>query len=152
MFGTMSNKTTPFKVGEVYPDQMGVGILILHIIEDMVVDWPVIGLTPEGRPRTYTFHGKFVGESGCRHDLIPPAPPMKRVPLGPEDVPPGSVVQTSKEGGWSIVRHVNPRGMKISAFHPWEELMDSGFQIKRPTDTGWQPMWKEAPKEGGAES
>lgn len=78
--------------------------------------------------------------------IVPVAKPKKRVPLGPEDVVPGSVIRRKNESQqwhWRLISYVD--GVKMTCAdrgYPWEEIMDT-YEIKRPTDTEWQPAWKE---------
>jgi hypothetical protein len=77
--------------------------------------------------------------------IIPVAKPRKRVPLGPEDVVPGSVIRRKNESQqwhWRLISYVD--GVKMTCAdrgYPWEEIMDT-YEIKRPADTEWQGCWK----------
>jgi hypothetical protein len=77
-------------------------------------------------------------------------PKPQKVPLEPCDVPPGSVIRGAAwQGKWSqcyiFVLEVTPDGVFASRgweIYTWKALSES-WQIKRPTDTEWQPCWKE---------
>lgn len=80
-----------------------------------------------------------------------------RVPLGPEDIPPGSVFRHPQWGAESYrsPQDVSQYGIGWSAYaagdrHQFQELMDEGWLINRSTPmTGkwdaaaWEPCWKE---------
>jgi len=81
-------------------------------------------------------------------------PEPKTVPLGPEDVPPGSVIRGLLWGNhsWSSI-NVSDLGViwiGIDRFPggvgnhemSWGRLMESGFEIKRPGED-WKPCKKE---------
>lgn len=78
--------------------------------------------------------------------IKPEPPPVILVPLGPEDVPPGSVFRPKNRGNsyW-----FNPLGVLKEAMlvkdhmFTWAELMDS-HEIKRPGED-WQPCSKPQP-------
>jgi len=77
-------------------------------------------------------------------------PKPQKVPLEPCDVPPGSVIRgIGWESSWEMcylhVIGVTPSGVMVSRaseVYEWKGLMYS-WQIKRPTDTEWQPCYKE---------
>lgn len=79
-----------------------------------------------------------------------PLPPeKKRVPLGPEDVPPGSAVKHEALGvNWAMVIGLNSSGavwqrtVDSTCYKKWNELMIEKFLILRPGGE-WKPMWKE---------
>lgn len=90
--------------------------------------------------------------------IVPFAKP--RVPLEPGGVPPGSVIRGAGEAkepghqGWCLITSCSMTGIRywrhcddprFSKELTWHEMMKSEMQIKRPTDTGWQPCSKEAP-------
>lgn len=90
-------------------------------------------------------------------------PKTIRVPLGPEDVPPGSVIRGLAEAnsnGWSLITSCSTEGLRVwrsPDFHhnkiTWDEAMWH-WQILRPGRdpvTGWEPCWKEVEKKGGTE-
>ena len=62
---------------------------------------------------------------------IKPDPVM--VPLGPEDVPPGSVIRQT-EGVWETVLYVGQMGILNSKndLLYWSDLKGFGYEIKRP--------------------
>lgn len=83
-------------------------------------------------------------------------PESQKVPLGPDDVPPGTVLRGAGEAawpedkGWCMIVSSSHTGIRIwhhsdgnGAEITWQTLMDAESQIWRPTDTGWQPCWKE---------
>lgn len=144
----MSELKTPFKVGETYPDGEGSQVEIVYIIPDAETPYPMVGIRRDekgARAKSYTLSGRFMmGLPDDSRDLLPPAPPMKRVPLGPDDVPPGSVFSNTPDIGWSAVTVLHSSGIKGETDWTWGELMYRGFQIKRPGGD-WQPMWKEVP-------
>lgn len=78
-----------------------------------------------------------------------PEPPKqkKRVPLGPEDVPPGSVIRMDGVDYWVMVTHCGPSTVSYYDGAAGDAIfyrdLSTGWQIKRPTDTEWQPCWKE---------
>jgi len=67
-----------------------------------------------------------------------------RVPLGPEDVPPGTVIRL-QEGNWKIIIGVTSEGVHTleHGLIEYGLLNNNTWQIKRPTDTEWQPCYKE---------
>jgi hypothetical protein len=75
-------------------------------------------------------------------------PKPQKVPLEPCDVPPGSVFrQESDLDGYIMPTSVSERAGcyfhdEVVFRRTWAEL-SNGWQIKRPTDTEWQPCWKE---------
>lgn len=78
--------------------------------------------------------------------IIPVAKPKKRVPLGAGDITPGTCIKPSNEYiGWGMVCEVDSSGIHLFASRhlSWNELMNNNWSIKRPTDTEWQPAWKE---------
>lgn len=85
--------------------------------------------------------------------IVPVAKP--RVPLEPGDVPPGSVVRAvdgtaAESGGWSLILVATKNGITAISKNGRPELFSWEFafhnqEIKRPTDTEWQPASKEAP-------
>ena len=76
---------------------------------------------------------------------LPVEPVM--VPLGPEDVPPGSVLRWCGEVYWQAIVGTEPWGVyrvqndRIGLI-TWEVLNSPYWTIKRPTDTDWQPCKK----------
>lgn len=147
---SMSELKTPFKVGETYPDGDGDQVEIVFIRKDKSA-FPLIGIVHfengGSALSSYTLSGKKYTYKSV-HDLIPPAPPMKRVPLGPEDVPPGSVVsdrQHAPEMDYELVLRWMPDTFGTRANNVgWERAFRNGWQVKVPGGE-WQPMWKEVP-------
>jgi len=82
-------------------------------------------------------------------------PKPQKVKLEPCDVPPGSVIRGAGEAkgnssGWCMIVSSSETGIRIwrhcegSAVEiKWESLMQAESQIWRPTDTDWQPCYKE---------
>lgn len=70
-------------------------------------------------------------------------PESATVPLGPDDVPPGSAIR-SADGYWSIVTRLDVWGLDIGSrkMIPWGELL-LYWQIKRPGED-WKPCHKPA--------
>ena len=82
------------------------------------------------------------------------APKTKRVPLGPEDVPPGSLISDRGINGvrefWSAVVAISPEGLRAGDGRAWSwaELMHHGVEISRPqhpSQWAWAPCSKEVP-------
>jgi hypothetical protein len=77
---------------------------------------------------------------------IKPEPAM--VPLGPEDVPPGSLLR-NKDVPWAVVLAVTETGFVMPSkfrgeiYHPYREAMELGSEIKRPGED-WKPCCKPA--------
>jgi hypothetical protein len=73
-------------------------------------------------------------------------PKQQKVPLEPCDVPPGSVIrdENNNAGRWYFVLSVGPSGLVTceDTLKPFQYLKDLEWQIKRPTDTEFQPCWK----------
>lgn len=74
-----------------------------------------------------------------------PAPETRRVPLGPEDVPPLSCLRLIDDKGWSIVSSVGPEGLCIGVedddgyyFHN----LVGKWEILRLGSTKWEPCYK----------
>jgi hypothetical protein len=83
-------------------------------------------------------------------------PKPQKVPLDPCDVPPGSVIRGAGEihyEGWCMITSCSLTGIRIwrqfggvaadQREITWQALMDAESQIWRPTDTEWQPCYKE---------
>lgn len=87
--------------------------------------------------------------SGCyahkpQRIIVPVSKP--RVPLGPEDVPPGTCIKPSDEYvGWGLICEVDSSGVHLGEGRhlSFSNLMANNWSIKRPTDTEWQPCYKE---------
>ena len=82
---------------------------------------------------------------------IKPSPVM--VPLGPEDVPPGSVVRHKNWGNnvsWCIVEGVGKNALSYGSqlghgwTREWIDLKEQGFEISRDGGKTWQRCEKEA--------
>lgn len=73
-------------------------------------------------------------------------PKPKRVPLGPEDVPPGSVVRRLGTEHYCLVLDNRPTcctvytGIMISA--SWQDLFGV-YEISRDAGKTWSPCWKQ---------
>lgn len=69
------------------------------------------------------------------------------VELGPEDVPPGSVIRNGGCATWVLITHVSSEGVGVEVSNGqrlrWDQLADS-FEIKRPGED-WQPCKKKVP-------
>ena len=70
-----------------------------------------------------------------------------RIPLTMDDVPAGSVFSANPEVGY-VSPHVDYYGIEFRSdkkdfSYSWAELMERGFQIKRPGED-WAPCSKEA--------
>ena len=75
---------------------------------------------------------------------IKPEPVM--VPLGPEDVPPGSVVSLETSSGWVAIQIATSMGLCLpDRSLPWGTLLSEGWKIKRPGED-WKPCGKPAPE------
>ena len=83
---------------------------------------------------------------------IKPEPVM--IPLGPEDVPPGSVVRgagETQDEGWCLITSCSLTGIRIWRHCDpdyqdeirWDDLYDNGSQIKRLGED-WKPCYKPA--------
>ena len=81
-------------------------------------------------------------------------PQPKRVPLGPEDVPPGSVFRNQHWGrSWSAclgawteivgLATVNADAPALAIKRSYQALLDEGWQISRDGGKTWEPCWKE---------
>lgn len=79
---------------------------------------------------------------------LPPA--KKRVPLGPEDVPPRSVFRREEWNSGDGAPYVAPSvwcwgiayaGRDSHTVSTWDELLEQGWEILRP-GAEWQPCWK----------
>ena len=80
-------------------------------------------------------------------------PEPKRVPLGPEDVPPGSVLRRAGQGCWSAVVGSYTEGvlfpyMPLDGPYPrylntFDELFSGNYEISRDGGRTWHPCWKE---------
>lgn len=93
-------------------------------------------------------------------DMYRIKPEPRKVPLGPDDISPGSVIriigndefEADLDGEWSSVLNTDKKkGVVVSAFNEhcepylevfgWDELMEVA-QIKRSTDSVFQPCYK----------
>lgn len=155
---TMIETKTPFKAGETYltrhksTGSMGTA-KVLHIQDSIDSMW-CAHFDNSGTFKYVAIHDDMSGESHghSMSDLIPPAPPMKRVPLGPEDVPPGSVIRFGDIPPWAAVISVSDTGIRFShprtgmEMWPFGDCLANSIMIKRPGED-WHPMWKEAPED-----
>lgn len=68
-----------------------------------------------------------------------------RVPLEPQDVPPGSVVRLGEDDtGWLMVCGVSEKSVHFNGGYEkwtWDQMMPV-MQILRPGSTTWEPCWK----------
>jgi hypothetical protein len=85
----------------------------------------------------------WYSRSECSEYRIKPEPQW--VPLGPEDVPPGSVIRRLGDSGWCVVIAVGQSGISVTFGDAvsFEVAMKLGWQIKRPSED-WKPCKKEA--------
>lgn len=72
-------------------------------------------------------------------------PDVVRMALGPEDVPPGSVIR--RDGLWHLVTSISNNGVHHGpegnvSFTFWNSLFLCGWEIKRPGED-WTPCHKE---------
>lgn len=105
-----------------------------------------------GTVLNYNERGKCLGFK--EYDLLSVyVPPKKRrVPLGPEDVPPLSALRDPRlrPNEWMLVTGVGQNYAHVSAArksgevrrYSYLELMNNEAEILRPNST-WQPAWKE---------
>lgn len=82
-------------------------------------------------------------------------PKPVRVPLDPEDVPPGSVFRHPQwaAASYRVPKEVNEYGVGgiAARYHAFKDLMDDGWLINRPNKrfassgmpSEWEPCWKE---------
>jgi hypothetical protein len=77
-------------------------------------------------------------------DLYRIKPEPTRVPLGPEDIEPWSVIRkVSDLDRWWLVCSVKKESIGTDGNEiGWHGLMEH-YEIKRPGQDGWQPCWKE---------
>lgn len=70
--------------------------------------------------------------------------PVEYVPLGPEDVPPGSVVRTIGADWWKQVAGVRGENLIVAGAGnlSWRALAENGWEILRPNSTTWEPCKK----------
>ena len=90
-------------------------------------------------------------------DWIRVKPSFKRVPLGPEDVPPGSAFRwedwerSDGRSSWAAICYVDLRGLEacFGNIYPvrieWEKAMNDYGQISRDGGKTWTQCWKEEP-------
>lgn len=76
-------------------------------------------------------------------------PTPKLVPLGPEDVPPGSVVRLLPDHSWLAVISSMNGGVWLCgfrehacAFHTFDTLKSSGLEISTDSGKSWRPCSK----------
>lgn len=89
--------------------------------------------------------GDHITERVIVEESASPAPETRRVPLGPEDVPPLSCLRLIDDKGWSIVSSVGPEGLCIGVedddgyyFHN----LVGKWEILRLGSTKWEPCYK----------
>lgn len=135
-----------FEVGKIYPSRTGARKVRIVAIEPELKQ-PVLGIR-NGTLDAWSADGRYSSGSEIGDwDLIPPTPPKKRVPLGLEDVPPGSAIRLREWGsGYAIISGANYQGVSYwfgaEVRHLlWEDLVD-GDEILRPGGE-WLPAWKE---------
>lgn len=81
------------------------------------------------------------------------APEPKRVPLGPEDFPPGTVVRVPliSEALWVAILFPTKDGLKLADGDFWSFQYLMHWQRLLPGTTEWLPCWKEVPASDGKE-
>lgn len=147
-----------FKVGKIYKSRGADDRRVVHI--NPSGERPVISLrmasdgTCIDASIKHTLGGSYSADGmESPLDLIPPAPPKKRVPLGPEDVPPGTVFRGPgfSELGWSSILASGSKqngvviigtGLKLTVVS-YQAMMDGGAEILLPNTTVWQKCEKE---------
>ena len=86
--------------------------------------------------------------NGCKPEVLRVKPEPEYIPLGPKDVPSGSVIRGSGETGhegWCLITSVSFTGIRTwhhcdpdnQSETTWKNLMDFETQIKRPGED-WQ--------------
>ena len=113
-------------------------------------EYPVIGAVrfeEEGMwsPIAWAADGIYHADSdeSSPYDLMDYPEPKTTQPLGPDDVPPGSLVRHTSwpTHKWDLVTSVRDDGVYCSAcFTHWEDLAKY-YQIKRPGED-WKPCHK----------
>jgi hypothetical protein len=117
---------------------------------------PVEYLWPAGAKYWTRADCWFSNMSGVEEAAYRRKPAPKRVPLGPEDVKPGSVfrwdcwgAQKGMQHSWAWIYYVGVYGIVVqialncsATSISWAKAMDGG-SIKRPGED-WKPCWKEA--------
>ena len=114
-----------------------------------MIQWRVRGGSeaslPTGSPaelRDWKHDGR--GLDIIAYRIVKPAPEPEYVPLGPDDVPPGSCLKPKPTFcGWIIVSEVDSVAVHLHGGRSiyWEDLMNNDWQIKRPSED-WQPCKK----------
>lgn len=83
-----------------------------------------------------------------KNGLKPDAVELDPVPLGPEDVPPGSVLRNhsvSHNVQWVNIRRVTSNELSAGGVPlSYRALLNDGWEILRPGED-WQPCHKPAP-------
>lgn len=75
------------------------------------------------------------------------AAPSKRTPLGPEDIPPGSVLRANgdPEGTYRMILAVRADGVVLPLWDKvlsFKDLCDDFWRIRRPNSIDWRPACK----------
>jgi hypothetical protein len=84
------------------------------------------------------------GPSPHKYRIKPkPEPKPAMVPLGPEDVPPGSVIRHVGSEYWSLVIYANRKIVKLHDRWIKYEPLYPTYEIKRPGED-WKPCHKPA--------
>lgn len=84
----------------------------------------------------------------CAIEMLRIRPEKRKVPLGPEDVPPGSVVRTCKQRvGWFSIS-VYPDSVVVflgdgPEVVDYQLLQQHHWEISRDGGKTWGPCWKE---------
>lgn len=110
-------------------------------------------LCTDGLYTAHALDGAFIKREKHSLDIIGPwiePAPKQRVPCGPEDFPPGTVVrQIGNEGSWTMVTGVDSDGIYIDAVNQRQSKSFSWTaaqrDLERSIDGGktWLPCWKE---------
>jgi hypothetical protein len=106
------------------------------------LEWSNYG--KDWEPSVYANGRAYVMDSSLQYRLRSTTPRL--VPLGPEDVPPGSVFRWAcRPSGWFLVTGVTNEKVEFgSSLYDYAGLMSAGVQIKRPGED-WRPCSKPAP-------
>lgn len=101
--------------------------------------------------KTWTRSGSYDDDGFPEHDpqdLVEEWSEPEHVPLGPEDVPPGSAIRLSEStAGWWMIESAGPTGVYDNGrSHFTWDYMQGHCDIKRPGD-GWTDCWKDASPE-----
>ena len=120
-----------------------VGIIGVDIwsVDSFSVCGNVIGVgiftyTPEGRENSF---------KESPYDIVDEWTEPEKVPLWPEDFPPGSVILDTREQGhaWQMITAVYENSVEVaSGIFGFSDLV-LHWKVKRPGED-WRPCWREA--------